>query len=79
MIIKHNKFLDIAIEIDKPILKMAHKWRIRGKWVNQGFVETYDIGIRCNIDIKTQDLKDWLICNEPNLICIRYADWRKLC
>ena len=77
-IIKHEKFMDVAIEITKPIVRFPHKVIIRGVWLNQGFVDTFPIGEKAKIDIKTEDIKNWFYCLEPNKQCIRYSKWQRV-
>lgn len=77
IIIKHRNFLDVAFKIDKPIIKHPKKPGVficRGMWLNQGFVDTYNIGIRQTIRIDISK-KDWLKCLEPDARCIRNVEW----
>lgn len=74
-IIKHKLFKDVAVQINKPILRFKHKYVIRGTWLNMGFNRTYNINIKCNIDIPIEKLIDWEMCLQPQMDCIRYASW----
>lgn len=77
-IIKHEKFMDVAIRLTRPVISSGPYYIIRGNWINQGFVNTYDIGYKASIKIKKEDKKDWLICLNPIAPCIRNEKWNRL-
>ena len=76
-IIKHIKFRDTAILI-KKVFRLPHKIKITGQYINQGFAKTWPLGVKAKLSISIENLKDWAICMEPDLKCIRQAKWRSL-
>lgn len=76
-IIKHKRFSDIALAVEK-VYDFDHKWKVKGDWINQGFVDTYPLGIKAKIVIPAEKLSEWLICKNPNAQCIRYEEWKPL-
>ena len=79
-IIKHERFMDLAFLVQKPaIISKTGKLKLRGLWVNQGFVETQIIDHnRKRLTIMPDDIDKWLVCLDPHLKCVRDAKWRKL-
>lgn len=77
--IKHNRFLDVAIRITKPIERAGSNYIICGKYVNQAFVETFELETPTRIVIPAMDFEgNWQFCTNPKIICIRYAKWENL-
>ena len=66
--------MDVAIKIDK-VWVFEHKVKVKGAWWNQGFVDSFPMGIPVRFEIKSQHLNKWLICDEPNAQCIRNVKW----
>lgn len=75
--IKHRASMDVAIRIDK-VYRFDHKWKIKGTWYNQAFVETYCMGYPVRFELPTRHLGNWLLCMKPNAKCIRDVEWRPL-
>lgn len=77
--IKHNRFMDVAIRITKPIEKIGNCYVIYGKYVNQAFVETFEMGIPTKIVIPASKFEgNWQFCKTPGVKCIRRAEWGRL-
>ena len=80
MIIKHHKFMDVAFQVDHVLGPFGsdQTYKLKGTWVNQGFVNTYFIGHQQKIEIKTADLSHWSYCQDLAPACIRYSPWAAL-
>lgn len=77
--IKHNRHMDVAIRITKPIECIGTYYIIYGKYVNQAFVETFELGIPVKIVIPAKKFEgSWQFCKTPSVACIRYAEWGQL-
>lgn len=77
MIIKHERFLDLAIMITKPLIRLKDgSVIIRGHYINQGFNKSYDLNINVKLRINKDDKSKWLVCNTPLDMCVRYSTWR---
>lgn len=76
--IKHERFLDVAIKLYGPIRKYGSTYIVKGKYVNQGFVETFDLGTPARIRIPESRINQWQICRDNTAVCIRYAKWTPL-
>ena len=79
MIIKHEAFMDVAFWVDKchgPFGKSG-KLKVRGRWINMGFIQSYHIGITQKFEILAKEYDKWFKCLEPEAKCIRYAKWKK--
>lgn len=77
--IKHNRFMDVAIRLTKPMEKVGNSYIIYGKYVNQAFVETFELGVPTKIMIPVAKLHEsWQYCVTPNVDCIRNAEWEQL-
>lgn len=74
--IKHERHTDIAIKLTAPIRRTRTGYVITGKYVNQGFVETFELGVPVQIVISEQAVKHWLVCEQPDAVCIRKSTWR---
>lgn len=72
-IIKHTRSLDVCYLVTDVSGDIANCHIL-----NQGFTKTYSVDQKCSIDIKDINTRDWLICKEPKLICIRDAKWEPL-
>ena len=72
----HERFMDIAILLKAPIRKTRTGYEVTGKYVNQGFVETFELGVPVKIVIGFDKIAQWLVCDNPSEACIRYATWR---
>lgn len=72
--IKHQASMDVAIKIDK-VLVFEHKVKVKGVWWNQGFVDSFCMGMPVRFEIKTRHLHNWLICDNPIAQCIRGEKW----
>lgn len=73
--IKHNRFLDVAILVVGGIRKFGSTYVVKGKYVNQGYVETFDLGTPTTVRISEAKIGDWLICRNPSEPCIRKSTW----
>lgn len=74
--IKHERHMDIAIKLTEPIRRTRTGYVVTGKYVNQGFVETFELGVPVQIVISEQAVKHWLVCEQPGAKCIRKSSWR---
>lgn len=83
-VIKHKKFMDVAIQITKPpIITKSGKLKIKGNWMNQAYVESFIIGKLKNFGkselvIMPENIKDWLVCLNPHANCVRNEKWIRL-
>lgn len=80
MIIKHEKFMDVAFKVYKvfgPFGTEGYQ-KVKGEWVNAGYVKSYCLGITQSFEIERKDLKNWLFCLEPQSECIRHANWSNI-
>lgn len=74
--IKHERHRDIAILLTAPIVKQRTGYKVTGKYVNQGFVETFELGIPTSFVIGLDKLQNWLVCENPSELSIRQSTWR---
>jgi hypothetical protein len=70
-VIRHPRFMDVAILVDIAYTDGT----IGGNWVNMGYVQTYIMGKRCD-GMVIDDT--WFKCTNPEVKCIRYANWTKI-
>jgi hypothetical protein len=78
MIIKHINSMDIAFLVYRRFgpFDTDRQYKIKGEWLNMGFIQTFPMGIRQTIEISQKDLKKWQLCSQPNEHdCIRNAQW----
>lgn len=75
-IIRHNRFMDAAILVQSEY-QLPHKRVIKGRWINMGFVESYDMHVSARIELST-GTRNWEYCEDTKAKCIRYADWSPL-
>lgn len=81
MFIKHDRFMDVCIYLDKPPLKLPDgRWVVRGTFWNMGFVDSFGLGIRFSRKITTEDLKtNWsATIVRPQDRCLRKNNWIRL-
>lgn len=78
MVIKHQRFLDVAFKLDQLCINTKTKLIFRGHWLNMGFVETFDLGIKDTLTIEKEKLDQWLFCVEESLPCIRFSEWKPI-
>lgn len=76
-IIKHKRNMDICYLITKSY-DPGHKLKLKVSVQNMGYKTSYIMGVGLNIEIKKEDLVNWHVCLEPNLQCLRYAEWKRL-
>lgn len=78
-IIKHKAAKDTAVYIISSLQHpLTQDIEIKGIWINQGFVNTYEINILAEFTIKKEHLNNWLKSLNPNAKCIRYEEWKSL-
>ena len=79
-IIKHERFMDVAFEIRHIFGPYGpnDKYKVKGNWLNQGFINTYSLRYQQTLIIYRNDFCNWLICDDPNIKCIRNSSWRKI-
>lgn len=88
--IKHEKFLDACFEV-KKCYDYGHGIVVTGVWWNQGFVESFSLGIKGKIEIAKLDsarnskrktsVSEWLKLSGISKLdsCLRFSDgWNKL-
>jgi len=79
--IKHKKYRDVAFQVVN-CFDAGKKLKIKGYWVNQACVKTYIMWLSApkldKIEIKKEDVKDWLFSGNPNAVCIRNEPWLQL-
>jgi hypothetical protein len=76
-LIRHVKAMDVCVRIHKTY-NIGHKYKIKGMWMNMGFVNTFPMGMIARFEIKNENLGDWEYCTEPDKTCVRYSTWRNL-
>lgn len=76
-IIKHKNNIDICYHVCKSY-DIGTDLVLKLDIVNMGFVDSYYVGQTCRARLKKENLKDWLICKEPDTKCLRYALWQNL-
>lgn len=77
--IKHKRFMDVAIRLTEPIEYWNGKYIIIGKYVNQGFVETFELGVPISVVLPASKFEgNWQYCATPGVDCIRNAEWADL-
>lgn len=72
-IIKHTRSLDVCYlvaQVDGDVIS-CHI-------LNQGFTRTYSMDVKCSLDLKDTNTRDWLVCTEPKKLCLREAKWSPL-
>ena len=80
-IIKHIKFLDVAIEVlSVGCLEVgATSIQITGMYLNQGFTKSWSLGEVAYIDISVKDLHNWSAAvNGKGSVCLRKCEWLPL-
>lgn len=79
--LKHDRAMDVCFEV-LWCLDVGHKIKMKGKWWNMAYVNSYDIfpGYKpAKIEIRKEDLGDWKQTkNQQLLACLRNCDWRPL-
>lgn len=81
MIIKHDKFMDVAFDVHQVLGPFGSNQylKIKGEWINQGFVKSYYIGERQVIKVASKNVKHWSLCLDPNdHACLRNCYWSRL-
>lgn len=78
MIIKHQKFLDVAFKLTRPLIHTHKQIIFRGTWLNMGYVETFELGIKATLKIDKSKLNEWLFCVDESLPCIRFSEWKSV-
>lgn len=69
-VIRHPRFLDVACFVDT----IHDDGTVGVNWVNMGYVQTWIMGKRSDIQIDNT----WLRCKNPGIKCIRYGIWEPL-
>lgn len=76
-VIKHEKYRDVAFRVTK-CFDTGTKLKLKGWWINQGKEKSWPI-VDTTIEIdKDRERHGWLIANDPEALCLRDTDWRKL-
>lgn len=71
--------MDVAIRITRPIERAGSNYVIYGKYVNQAFVETFELGIPVKLVLSAKKFEGgWKFCATPAKKCIRDAVWSQL-
>ncbi len=75
-VIRHKRAMDVCFDVVN-IIKLPHKLVVKGTWVNMGFVESFPLTTKTTyINIFTEDIPSWHICNLRLAKCLRYSHWR---
>ncbi len=69
--------MDVCYRVIK-CFDAGNRLKLKVEVINQGFVESYRLGIDLKFEVLKSDLRNWLICNEPMATCLRYVEWRKV-
>jgi hypothetical protein len=71
--------MDVAIYVNKVIIDSEKGYyKVKGIFINQGYVESFIINKKIKFKIMFQDKNEWLICNNPWAKCLREQTWRPL-
>jgi len=70
--------MDVAIRLSRPIKQYGKTYVIYGKYVNQAFVETFELGVPVKLSISSDKIENWLVCRDPKETCIRNSKWTAL-
>lgn len=74
-VIKHRDSMDVCFEV-VSVYEGSDSFKVKGFWVNQGFVNSWRLFPRTNnIKIKKDNMKDILYTNDILVSCYRYANW----
>ncbi len=70
--------MDVCFLISKFADYGGSSLKLKGHWLNMGFKESWPLHF-CLRQIKIQksDWNNWLICDGPEMKCLRYMDWRE--
>lgn len=85
-IIKHKQFKDVAILVTNTRESdlTGNVDELDGRWINLGFVNTYDIGYMVSETsgkwLNIINKSDWLVLHEDDFYdkCYRYSRWVEL-
>jgi hypothetical protein len=81
MFIKHDKFMDVCIRIDKSPIKLPDgRYVVRGTFWNMAFVDSYSLRIKFIRKLTVEDIRNnWTatLAGE-NDTCLRYNKWVRL-
>ena len=76
-VIKHESTMDVAFDI-VSVYESSDSWVLKGRWLNQGFLDTFPIETRCRtIRILKSEFHKILRCQDKHAKCIRYVEWSK--
>lgn len=76
-IIKHTNAMDVCYDVVK-CFDVGHKLKLKAQIVNQAYAKSYHLNIEIKIEIYKEDLCNWHVCMQPEVACLRYAEWRRL-
>jgi hypothetical protein len=76
-IIKHQYFRDVACLINQILDFHNDTYVLAVTYVNQGTERSYMM-VKETLKIEMRDLKEWQLCLNPDLKCIRNSEWRTL-
>lgn len=76
-VIRHKQAMDVCFLVHKTFI-LPHKVKLKGEWINMGFVESYNIGEKQNIELMKEEIANWEVCLDQYPKCYRYAAWRSL-
>lgn len=74
--LKHKRHMDVAIKLTKALTKNARRYYVTGKYVNMGFVETFELGVPVSITVPVENIENWEICINPRQPSIRKSTWK---
>lgn len=76
-IIKHKNHKDVCFCVFsiEGSFGSNKKYKVEGVYYNLGFVNSYCMNVTDKITIKESQLNDWLICQDKEAKCLRYAKW----
>jgi hypothetical protein len=79
-IIRHKNAMDVAFRVQKTQgpFGSSQKYKLKGEWINMGFVQSYAIGIVNKIELNREALSQWELCLESEPQCIRHSQWKAL-
>lgn len=75
LFIKHKEYRDVCWLVLRAIY-LPGRDKLKCELWNQGFVDSYRMGIRQEIVLDHTDKQNWLYCY-GGVDCLRYADWKQ--
>lgn len=76
-VLRHKRYRDICIHV-KGNIPMKYRTCLTVDILNLGFRRSWYLLENQIISIYEDQLSEWLVCVEPNKLCLRNAKWKEL-